>query len=93
MQWSSTVSSNGRPVTVLQEILRFLQEDLKPNEAELTAREIIETIPNFVADPTEWIWSARIEWDGFERARAIMLEAVKPRHKWSHRIRLPSARN
>jgi hypothetical protein len=57
------------------------------------AREIIETIPDFVTDPSEWVWSGRIEWDGYEEARAILLKAAKPRHKWTRRIRLPLARN
>jgi len=93
MEWSSKVTSNGRPLTVLQEILRYLHEDLSPVETERLARETIETIPHFIAEPTEWIWSARIEWDGFEKARAILLEASKPRHKWTHRIPLPLGRN
>ena len=89
MNWSSKIVSNGRPVAVLQEILQFLQEGLATNEAETLAREIIESIPHFVAEPTEWIWSARIEWDGYEKARAIFLEAAKPRRRWTRRIPLP----
>ena len=89
MNWSSKAISNGRPVVVLQEILQFLQAGLAPNDAETLAREILETIPHFVADPAEWIWSARIEWDGYEKPRAILLEAAKPRRKWTRRIPLP----
>ncbi|MFZ1890120.1 MAG: hypothetical protein WAU33_19015 [Candidatus Binataceae bacterium] len=92
MNWNSKAYSYGRPVTVLQEILRLLQDDLTLNEAERLASGIIETIPHFVADPTEWSWKAGIEWDGSEQARAILLEATKPRHKWFRRIRLPLVR-
>jgi hypothetical protein len=89
VQWFSEAISNGRPLMVLTEILHFLQKDLTANEAEKLAREIIEAIPHFVAEPTEWTWYGRIEWDSHEKARAILLRAQKPRRKWSHRIRLP----
>ena len=81
--------SNGCPVAVVEKLLRIWQEDLDKDAAEGLAREIIGTIPNFVDEPAEWIWSGRIEWNGSEEARAILLQAAKPRRKWRHRIRLP----
>jgi hypothetical protein len=80
--------SYGHPVAVLREMIRFLHEGLTTKEAETLAGEVINSIPRFVTDPSEWSWSAQIEMDT-EKLCAILLEAAKPRHKWSRRIRLP----
>jgi hypothetical protein len=85
--------SVGRPAEVVKHLLRYLHGELTATEAEQMAREIVEAIPNLVAEPNEWLWHGRILWDRDGEGRGIMLAASKPQHRWTHRIRLPKVRN
>jgi len=93
MLFNKHLYSMGRPTEVVRDALQYLHQEMTPTETEQMARKIVDAIPDIVAEPSEWIWKGRILGDRNEEARVLLLEAVKPRHRWTRRIRLPRISN
>jgi hypothetical protein len=92
MFWREMVSM-GDPVDVIQNVLRFLDEDLSQKAAKQKATAIIADIPKLVSKPKEWIWRGSVTLGRDDCVTGIMLEAIKPRRRWRYRIALSENSN
>jgi len=92
MFWEEMFSI-GDPVDVIERLLRFLDEGLARKAAKQRAQELLANIPDLVPDPKEWIWQGSVMLGRDDRVTGIMLEAIRPRRRWRHRIQLSEISN